>query len=232
MLIDLDDLATTRMTDDEPLVSGKTALIIVDMMNLFCDATWLASHEDDPEKRTWFATQLDAVTPRIAHMLDAFRKANALVVHVINAKWTHDGREVVLYQRGRDYDIFGSDRMSVIAPLTPRPGEILIHKVASSSFTGTGLDFMLRNAGISNVVLSGQYGDCCVFYTLIQSREYGYTNYWVEDALLYSSDTHKALISAFVGSRLAKLAKTKDVVRALGVPTSDREGPSSRAISN
>jgi nicotinamidase-related amidase len=106
--------------------------------------------------------------------------------------------------------------MSVIEPLKPVSGEITVHKVASSAFTGTGLGFLLNNAGIQNVVLCGQYGDACVFYTLIQSREFGFTNYYVEDALLFTDQASKGLFVSLVGSRWATLATAKEIERAIG----------------
>jgi nicotinamidase-related amidase len=216
MLIDTSRLPMNRIGPDDQLIPKQTALIIVDMINLFCDVPWLAQHEGDPARATWFTEELARAIPNIRRALAAFRAVGGLVVHVVNAKWTREGREVVPYQRGRDYDLFDTPKMSVIPPLAPISGEIMVRKVASSAFTGTGLEFMLHNAGIRNVVLCGQYGDGCVFYTLIQSREHGFSNFWMEDALLHASDVHRDLVTALVGSRLAKLASTASIIHALG----------------
>ena len=80
---------------------------------------------------------------------------------------------------------------------------------------GTGLEFLLRNAGIENVVLCGQYGNACVFYTLIQSREFGFDNFWLEDGMLYGGDIYQQVFEALVGSMWAKLVSSQDVARAL-----------------
>ena len=42
MLIDTDDFVTQRIAEDEILEPEKTALIIIDMMNRFCNPVWLA----------------------------------------------------------------------------------------------------------------------------------------------------------------------------------------------
>lgn len=138
----------------------------------------------------------------------------------MNAKWTEEGREVVRYQRGRDYDLFDTNQMSVIDALKPQPGELQIRKVTSSAFTATGLEFMLRNAAIDNVVLTGQYGSACVFYSLIQSREFGFNNYWVDDAILYDGDGAKSIFRPLVGAYWARLSSSRQLVRALGEPSS------------
>ena len=213
MIIDTDNFVVRRMGDDEGLDPARTALVIVDMMNRFCDAEWLSG--GDVERARWFRDELGRIVPNIQRALEAFRRSDSLVVHVVNAKWTEEGREAVPYQRGRDYGLFDTEAMSVIRQLAPKPGEIVIRKVASSAFTGTGLEFMLRNAGIRNVVLSGQYGNACVFYSLIQSREFGFDNIWLEDGLLYSTEDDAGLFPALVGSRWGRLATVDEVSAAL-----------------
>ena len=185
------------------------------MMNRFCDPEWQSGH--DPKRAAWLKVELRGVIAGIRKALDGFRKANGLVIHVVNARWTADGREVVRYQRGRDYELFDSEAMSVIDELAPIPGEVILRKVASSAFTGAGLDFLLNNAGIENVVLCGQWGNACVFYSLIQSREYGFNDYWLEDGILYSSETYKQLFPALVGSSWARLGFAEEIQTALGV---------------
>ncbi len=214
MLVDTDKFATKRLESGEALPPDRTALIIIDMMNRFCDPKWLSG--GNPERAREIAGLLDRIVPNLQMTLEAFRKAGGLIVHVVNAKWTQEGREVVSYQRGRDYDLFDTEAMSVIDALAPRPGEIVVRKVASSAFTGTGLDFLLRNAGIENVVLSGQYGSACVFYSLIQSREFRFRNIWLEDGILYGSEASKPLFLTLVGHMWARLATTQEVVKALG----------------
>ena len=105
--------------------------------------------------------------------------------------------------------------MSVIPELTPVPGEIVIRKVASSAFMGTGLDYMLRNAAIEHVAIAGQYGNACCFYSLIHSRETGFDNVWLEDGLIYGTETYKHLFQAIVGANWARLATCGEVARAV-----------------
>jgi len=222
MLIDTAQFVTRRLGQGERLPADKTALVIIDMMRQFCDPRWLAG--GDTDKESYLAGRIAAVVPSIRLALDAFRAAEALVAHVVNARWTHDARDVVPYQRGRDYGLFDEPRMAVIDELAPLPGEVVVRKVASSAFTGTGLDFILRNARIENVVLSGTWGSACVFYSLIQSRELGFENVWLEDGILYPSETSRHLFPALVGSSWAKLASAAEVVDAIGAvaPATER----------
>jgi nicotinamidase-related amidase len=213
MIIDTDDFHMKTIQVGARLDASKSALVIIDMMNRFCDAKWLANGDENKEQ--WFEDGLDKIIPNLQLVLEDFRACGGLVVHVVNAKWTESGRDVVPYQRGRDYELFDSQPMSVIKPLAPKQGEVVIRKVASSAFTGTGLEFILRNAGIESVILGGQYGGACVLYSLIQSRELGFENYWMGDAILYGSEKNQGMIQSLVGSQWATMASAKDVVHAL-----------------
>lgn len=217
MLVDLDQFTVSRLSEADRLPPDRTALIIVDMMNRFCDPDWWVTGQTGlraealEERRAFFEKELAEIIPRIRRVLDVFREAGGTVVFMEMARRTKDGRDMVPYMKGRDYDMAGSKPMSVIDELAPVEGEMVIQKPTSSSFTGTGLDFMLRNAGIEHVVLCGQFGDACVFYTLIQSREYGYKNSWVEDAVLYQTQGTKDIMPCLIGSRWADLVKAEQL---------------------
>ena len=214
MLIDTDDFVTQRIAADEVLAPDKTALIIIDMMNRFCNPVWLA--QGNHQRAEWFARELDYVIPNVTDALRTFREAGALVVHAVCARWTLDKRDAPLHMRERDYDLFDTPAMSVIDQLAPLPGEMLIRKTTGSVFTGTGLEYLLQQAGIENVALCGQYGSACVFYSLIQSREFGFTKrIWLEDCILYSSEVSKHLFPALVGQHWATLATREEAARAL-----------------
>ena len=192
MLIDTDQIPVRRIDPDCGISSRETALVIIDMMTRFCDAEWLAGGNAD--RTRFYQEEFARIIPATQQILSAFRSLDALIVHVVNARWTKDGRDVVPYQRGRDYDLFDTPAMAVIEALEPREGEVLIRKVASSAFTGTGLEFILRNAGIRNLALCGQYGDACCLYSLIQSRELGFDNYWIDDAMLRRGPADLAIV--------------------------------------
>ena len=64
-------------------------------------------------------------------------------------------------------------------------------------------------------MLTGQYGGACVFYSLIQSREYGFTNFWPCDAILHASAVDQAMITPLVGTRWATLATSVQISQAI-----------------
>ena len=82
--------------------------------------------------------------------------------------------------------------------------------------TGVIKGFLSIIGIIVGVVLAGQFGDACVFYTLIQSREYGFKNYWVEDAILYQTRSLKNVMPPLIGSRWAKLTNARQLDSVFG----------------
>lgn len=64
-------------------------------------------------------------------------------------------------------------------------------------------------------MLGGQFGSACVFYSLIQSREFGFDNYWLDDAILYGGENSEIVFRPLVGAYWATLASADDMVRAI-----------------
>jgi hypothetical protein len=54
-----------------------------------------------------------------------------------------------------------------------------------------------------------------VFYSLIQSREYGFADYWVEDGILYGSQQMRDIFQSLVGALWARLATAEQIAQAI-----------------
>ena len=158
-------------------------------MNRFCNPV-MAWHQGQPPKfPSEIARELDYVIPNVTQALHrlSLDAPVMLVVHAVCARWTLDKRDAPLHMRERDYDLFDTPAIvgdrSVGAPARGTAGtqndRVLI-------FTGTGLEYLLHNAGIENLVLCGQYGSACVFYSLIQSRELNFKKrLWLDATASY-----------------------------------------------
>ena len=213
MLIDMDQFQMRRLAEDAALDPRGTALIIIDMMNLFCDPVWLAGGSEEGAR--YFAAELPRAASNIHELLQACRDTGALVAHVINGRWTPEGREVAPYQRAWEHGCFDTAPLTPIESLAPQPGEIIVRKVASCAFTATGLEYMLRNAGITNVIIAGQFGSACCLYSLIHSREAGFDSIWAEDAIVYASEQYKQALGPIIGASWATIGETPPLAEAL-----------------
>lgn len=69
----------------------------------------------------------------------------------------------------------------VIDQLKPLPGEVVINNFSPSAFDSTELDLILRNHGITNLVLTGVVTNWVIESTARDAASKGYFNYIIED---------------------------------------------------
>jgi nicotinamidase-related amidase len=116
----------------------------------------------------------------IAALLDAARAAGARIFYCNSAKRA-DGignpfntpLEVRLREKGGGAPM---DAGEVIAPLAPRPGDVVIGREhGMTGFYESGLDAYLRNTGVQTVVITGVSVNVGVLGTTIEAVNRGYT---------------------------------------------------------
>ena len=114
---------------------------------------------------------------------------------------TLDGRD-----RSLDYKITGfnvpkgSWDGKVIDQIAPEGDEIVLPKSSSSVFVSTHIDYVLRNLGTRQLVISGILTDQCVESAVRDACDLGYLVTQVTDACLtYTPERHANSLSAIKG---------------------------------
>jgi ureidoacrylate peracid hydrolase len=114
---------------------------------------------------------------------------------------TLDGRD-----RSLDYKITGfnvpkgSWDGKVIEEIAPLEDEIWLPKSSSSVFISTHIDYILRNLGVRQLVISGLITDQCVESAIRDACDLGYLVTQVTDACLtYSQERHDNSLRAIKG---------------------------------
>lgn len=167
---------------------AKTALLLVHWQKEIADPAGRNS-EDMPGRLA-----AKGIVERTQAVLEASRKKGMLVVFV-NGVHKPGYPELaartvplakMLIQRG--VMLQGSWGVDVIDQLKPIESDIVIENYSSSSFCYTPLDLLLRNRGITNIVLSGIATHVAIESTARDGFNRGYTVYTLEDCCLATSE--------------------------------------------
>jgi ureidoacrylate peracid hydrolase len=145
------------------------------------------------QKYGWFFQRFEAETlPNMQRLQAACRKAGIEVMYTTIESLTLDGRD-----RSLDYKITGfnvpkgSWDGKVLDAIAPEGDEMVFPKSSSSVFVSTHIDYVLRNLGVRQLVLSGLVTDQCVESAIRDACDLGYLVTQVTDACLtYSQERH------------------------------------------
>jgi len=195
-----------NLTRDVPLKPDQSALLFIDVQNF-------AAHRDGAEfdglppddfaqKYGWFFDQLDTyVIPNMQAIQSACRTAGVEVMYTTIESLTLDGRD-----RSLDYKITGfnvpkgSWDGKVVDQIAPVGDEIILPKSSASVLVSTHIDYVLRNLGVKQIVISGLITDQCVESAIRDACDLGYLVTQVTDACLtYTQDRHDHSLQTIKG---------------------------------
>ncbi|MDW6026136.1 isochorismatase family cysteine hydrolase [Mesorhizobium sp. BAC0120] len=197
------DFPTTR---EVPLDPKASALLFIDVQN-FSVRRDGGEFKDVPDSEItgkygyYFDRLKSVVIPNMQRLQKGFRAAGIEVLYTTIESLTKDGRD-----RSLDYKITGfhvpkgSWDGKVIDEIAPGEDEIVLPKTSSSVFVSTHIDYLLRNLGVKQLVLSGVVTDQCVESAIRDACDLGYLVTLVPDACAtYSQERHDNTLSAIKG---------------------------------
>ena len=185
------------LSRDVPLIPKNSALLFVDVQNFSANRQG-AEFKDLPdaeftEKYGWYFDMLNVtVIPNMRRIQNAARKAGVEVMYTTIESLTRDGRD-----RSLDYKITGfnvpkgSWDGKVIDQILPLEDEIVLPKSSSSVFVSTHIDYVLRNLGVKQLVISGLITDQCVESAVRDACDLGYLVTQITDACLTYSQARQ-----------------------------------------
>ena len=195
-----------QLTREVPLKVEQSALLFIDVQNFSAHREG-GEFRDLPvsefeEKYGWYFEQFGRrVLPNMQRLQRSCRQAGIEVMYTTIESLTLDGRD-----RSLDYKITGfhvpkgSWDGKVIDELTPVADEIVLPKTSSSVFVSTHIDYVLRNLGVKQLVISGLVTDQCVESAIRDACDLGYLVTQVTDACLtYSEERHLNSVRAISG---------------------------------
>lgn len=187
-------LAIAAQPQDIVLDLNRTAMLVIDMQNDFCNSEgWVAHKGID-------ITPVQAPIPVLNRLLPALRSLNVPIIWInwghrpdrLNLSPTaihagsHDGPHLTYCDpapSGRGKILCQNHwGAAVVSDLPIEPNDIQVYKYRFSGFWDNELDSILRNLGVTTLLYSGVNIDRCLFSTLIDGSFLGYDSVLIEDA--------------------------------------------------
>ncbi len=164
-------------SEPRPLDPGRTALVVVDMIDEFVKPSW----------SPYWIPEATRQAPRIREVVDAFHAERALVIYL--AYETDLGgenfpRTLQAVPIGRGAEEFEEELFQSVAfsePLVPGPLDLLVLKHTYSGFQGTPLLTILRNREITDLVITGTMTNYCCGATAREAFWHGFTVTFASD---------------------------------------------------
>ena len=202
-------------------VSGKTALIVIDMQHGFID-----------EGASLEVAAARDIIPNLAALIDAFRSKSAPVIftefvyadnvpclrgdpfgteHLFGEGEPGFGKPSSNCLIGHNAGT-GSESADTIDALKPQPEELIIRGHTYDKFYGTPLDLALRSQEISHLVMTGITTDVCVNATLIAASQRNYRVTVITDGCASPwPELHEACFKIWQ-TKFARLKSTAEVL--------------------
>ena len=183
-----------------------TALLVMDMQSAILDMV---------------GDKKEALLAQTSKLLDAARKASVRVIYVVvgfRPGYPEVSARNASFGPIRESGRFaaGSAGTEIHPALAPRADEVVVTKHRVSAFAGTDLEMILRANGIETLVLAGISTSGVVTSTVRHAADADYRMVIVEDACADGdAEVHRVLLEKVL-ARQAKVAKTADVIAALG----------------
>ena len=197
-----------------PLTAGNTALLLVDLQN------------DNAHPEGAFASfgaadhaREQGLVPHVGQLLEWARSNSMPVIHnriVFYPGGKYGGTNAPIFQMiGPESLKLGSWGADALEGLEALPDEPVLIRNRMSSFNGTGLDVLLRNAGVNTVVVAGVWTNMAVEHTVRDAADHGYRAVLATDATSsINADWHGAALS-YALTNIAEFRTTAEITGAM-----------------
>ncbi len=152
----------------------------------------------------------------VAKILKACRKKGYDIVHVKMGAQTSNPRHTAKINRKSDLIVpMDAEKGRFLKEVQPVKGELVFPKTNGGAFTGTNLDFVLRNMDINSLIVTGFLTDQCVLATAIAGADIGYDVLLVDDACAGTTKENHDAEVRIVKDAFLKVKSTRELLQIL-----------------
>ncbi len=206
--------------EEEKLTDGKVALLCIDIQ--YHDAAagfgfFSDIEEDNPKYQYYFKRLKEKVFPNVSKLQKLFRQNKQEIIHVRIEALTKDGRDRSLeHKRIGCLVPKGSKAAEFIPEVAPKGDEIVLSKTASGVFNSTNIDYILKNLGITQLIVVGVLTNECIETAVRDGGDRSYSMYIVEDCVAaLNEDLHNSSLKTLDGvyGKVVSCSEVEEMIR-------------------
>ncbi|MFF9768663.1 cysteine hydrolase family protein [Streptomyces sp. NPDC014636] len=175
---------------------SKSALIVIDMINTY-------EHKD----AELLIPSAESVVPVMADLLRRARRRAAPVIYVNDnfGEWRSHHGEVLKHA-------LASPHAHLVEPLKPDEDSLFVLKARHSVFFETPLEYLLRQQGTDQLVLTGQVTEQCVLYSALDAHIRHFQVVVPKDAVAHiHADLARAALQMMERNMGARVCRSEDL---------------------
>ena len=206
------NIGPLQVTRSTPFISGRTAILTVDMQKEYCIPSRDPMHPELDDNCYFHKQLINEVVPNQIKLVNRAREKNVEVLHTVIESLTLDGRDRSIDHKLSGMNVpKGSDGARLINEIDSEKDEIILPKTSSGVFNSTNIDYVLRNLDIRFLIIFGVVTDQCVDMAVRDAADRGYLVTMVSDAsATISEERHQNALEAFSG--YCRILRTNEVL--------------------
>jgi nicotinamidase-related amidase len=223
--LSMDDVfkALAKPLPDFEIKPGKTALLLIDFQNLVSSKPLLQEaltaglpEREVKEALREYDERVKKAVKNARRILQVCRKKGYDIVHIKLGAQTSNPRHTAKINRKAGFIVpMDAEKGRFLDEVNPIKGELILPKTNGGAFTGTNLDFVLRNMDIDSIIVTGFLTDQCVLATAISGGDIGYDVLLVEDACAGTTKENHDAVVRLAKDVFLKVKSTAELMRIL-----------------
>ena len=215
--------ALAKPLPDFEIKPGKTALLLIDFQKLVSPKPLLQealdaglSEKDVKEALREYDQRIEKAVKNARRILQACRRKSYDVIHIKIGAQTSDPRHTARINRKANFIVpMEAEKGRFFDEVKPIKGELVFPKTNGGAFTGTNIDFVLRNMNIESIIVTGFLTDQCVLATAVCGADIGYDVLLVEDACTGTTKENHDAVIRLARDVFLKVKSTAELLRIL-----------------